>query len=85
MGDASVTDQNDSDVVYVEVHSDTFVHTARKIIILLFHYLRLLKYKEELQVLKKFLNNLPKSCIRSPITWSILLLPLWMIDPAKRL
>ena len=30
MGDASVTDQNDSDVVYVEVHSDTFLHTARR-------------------------------------------------------
>ena len=43
MGDASVTDQNDSDVVYVEVHSDTFVHTARKTVLLLFHYIRLLK------------------------------------------
>ena len=42
-GDASVTDQNDSDVVYVEVHSDTFVLTVRKTVLLLFRYLRLLK------------------------------------------
>ena len=71
MGDASVTDQNDSDVVYVEVHSDTFVHPARKTIILLFHYLRLLKCFgvtcPKVQQLKNYCHSTKKNyrCLRS--------------------
>jgi len=42
-GDAVISNDANTTVLYVEVHSSSFVPTTRKTVLLLFHYLRLLK------------------------------------------
>lgn len=42
-GDAVIINDANTTILYVEVHSSSFVPTTRKTVLLLFHYLRLLK------------------------------------------